>query len=224
MFANGTSSQTLSEISTFVGLSIIVAAFLTLGTTTSAALLPTIVLSVGLSAFYIATKFETPYAWWQIKTASVMQTICEPTSDVMNGLCFDPGERTKINSIVDEIQKRTNPNDPIYVFPHMPIFNLISGRPPFANAVESWYDFMSDRQANKVADQLTLDPPKIIVFAKLSDNVANAHEKYFRSNKVLGQRRIISAINQLLEQNIIRAVLTTSALNDVDIIVYVRQF
>ena len=224
MFANGTSSQTLSEISTFVGLSIIVAAFLTLGTTTSAALLPTIVLSVGLSAFYIANKFEAPYAWWQVKTASVTQTICEPTSEVMNGLCFDPGEMAKINSIVDEIQKRTNPNDPIYVFPHMPIFNLISGRPPFANAVESWYDFMSDRQANKVADQLTLDPPKIIVFAKLPDNVADAHEKYFRSNKVLGQRRILSAISQLLEQNIIRAVLTTSALNDVDIIVYVRQF
>jgi hypothetical protein len=224
MFANGTSSQSLSEISTFVGLGIFVAAFLTLGTTTSAALLPTLLLFTGLSAYCFANKFEAPYAWWQVKTASVTQTICEPTSEVMNGLCFDPGEMAKINSIVDEIQKRTNPNDPIYVFPHMPIFNLISGRPPFANAVESWYDFMSDKQANKVADQLTLDPPKIIVFAKLPDNVADAHEKYFRSNKVLGQRRILSAISQLLEQNIIRAVLTTSALNDVDIIVYVRQF
>jgi hypothetical protein len=207
-----------------VGLGIFVAAFLTLGTTTSAALLPTLLLFTGLSAYCFANKFEAPYAWWQVKTASVTQTICEPTSEVMNGLCFDPGEMAKINSIVDEIRKRTNPNDPIYVFPHMPIFNLISGRPPFANAVESWYDFMSDKQANKVADQLTLDPPKIIVFAKLPDNVADAHEKYFRSNKVLGQRRILSAISQLLEQNIIRAVLTTSALNDVDIIVYVRQF
>jgi hypothetical protein len=142
----------------------------------------------------------------------------------MNGLCFDPGEMAKINSIVDEIQKRTNPNDPIYVFPHMPIFNLISGRPPFANAVESWYDFMSDRQANKVADQLLLDPPKIIVFARLPDEVADTHEMYFRPNNPLGQRRIVQAIGQLLDRNMIKAVLDVPALNDVEIVVYARQF
>jgi hypothetical protein len=224
MFANGTSSQSLSEISTFVGLAIFVAAFLTLGTTTSAALLPTLLLFTGLSAYCFALKFEAPYAWWQVKTARVTQTICEPTSEVMNGLCFDPGEMAKINSIVDEIQKRTNPNDPIYVFPHMPIFNLISGRPPFANAVESWYDFMSDRQANKVADQLLLDPPKIIVFARLPDEVADTHEMYFRPNNPLGQRRIVQAIGQLLDRNMIKAVLDVPALNDVEIVVYARQF
>lgn len=224
MFANGTSSQSLSEISTFVGLGAIVAAFLTLGTTTSAALLPTILLFIGLSAYCFAIKFEAPYAWWQVKTASVEQTICEPANAVMNGLCFDPGELAKITSVVDEIQKRTNLNDPIYVFPHMPIFNLISGRPPFANAVESWYDFMSDRQAEKVADQLLLDPPKIIVFARLPDDVADAHERYFRPNNPLGQRRILQTISQLLDRNIIKAVLNVPALNDVEIVVYARQF
>ena len=222
MFANGTSSQSLSEISTFLGLGITVASFLTLGTTISAALLPTIILSIGLSAFYIATKFETPYAWWRVRTASVMQTICEPANAVMNGLCFDPGELANINSIVDEIQKRTNPNDPIYVFPHMPIFNLISGRPPFANAVESWYDFMSDRQAGKVADRLLSDPPKVIVFGRLPDDVADAHERYFRSNGALGQRRILDAISQLLDRNIIKAILNVPAINGVEIVVYAR--
>jgi hypothetical protein len=141
----------------------------------------------------------------------------------MNALCFDPGELAKINSIVDEIQQRTNPSDPIYVFPHMPIFNLISGRPPFANAVESWYDFMSDKQADKVADQLLLSPPKIIVFASLPDEVADAHEKYFRSNNALGQRRILKAIGELLERKIVKAVLNIPALNGVEIIVYARQ-
>jgi hypothetical protein len=224
MFANGTSSQNLSEISTFVGLGIIVAAFLTLGTTISAALLPTILLSIGLSAFDIAAKFETPYSWWLLKTGNVMQTICEPANAVMNGLCFDPGELAKITSVVDEIQKRTDPNDPIYVFPHMPIFNLISGRAPFANAVESWYDFMSDRTAEKVAELLLSEPPKVIVFANLPSVVAEEHEKAFRSNKVLGQRRIIDAIGELRDRKIIKAVLNVPALNNVDIIVYARQF
>lgn len=222
MFANGTSSQSLSEIATFLGLGTVIAVFLTLGTTMWLALLPTIVLSIGLSAFYIAAKFETPYAWWGLKMGSVMQTICEPANAIMNGLCFDPGELAKINSIVDEIQKRTDPNDPVYVFPHMPIFNLISGRRPFANAVESWYDFMSDRTAEKVAELLLSAPPKVIIFANLPSIVADEHEKAFRTNKVLGQRRIIDAISQLRDRKIIRAVLTVPALNDVEIVVYAR--
>jgi hypothetical protein len=223
MFANGTSSPNLSEICTFLGLGIIVAAFLTLGTATSAALLPTIILSLWLSAFYMAAKFDVPYSWWLLKTGSVRSAVCKPANEVMRGLCFDPGELSKIDAIVAEIQKRTDPSDPVYVFPHMPLFNLISGRPPFANAVESWYDFMTDRTAEKVAARLLSDPPKIIVLANLPSVVADEHEKAFRDGGILGQRRIIDAIRQLLEQNVIKAVLRVPALNDVEIIVYARQ-
>jgi hypothetical protein len=224
IFANGSSSQTLSEISTFLGLGIAISIALTLGITESVALLPSIALCVSLSSFYIAAKFDAPYAWWGISTASVSKTICGTEIPLLNGLCLDPGEQTKLNSIVEAIQQRTGPGDQIYVFPHMPIFNLLSGRPPFANAVVSWYDFMSDRQADKVADHLISEPPKIIVFANLPGSVAEMHERLFRTKKGLGQKHILEAIEQLLDRNIIQTVLKVENLNNVDILVYARQF
>jgi hypothetical protein len=222
IFANGTSSATLSEISLFIGVAIWISIYLTLGSSHWISMLPTLILMMGLVSFFVSAKVQAPYYWWHVQTAKANETVCTPAPAWINGLCFDPGQLKKMTLISEAIKTHSQPNDPVYVFPHLPIFNLLTDRPPYRNAVVSWYDFMSDREAEMVAASLAADPPSVIVFAKLPPDVADIHERIFRNGRPLGQRKIIEAVDDLLKRRVFSKILAVQDLNRVDVEVYAR--
>jgi hypothetical protein len=223
IFGNGTSSVSLSELSLFVGLAILIAGLLTLGSSSIAGQVPTLFLAICLCLSLAADKFAMPYGWWLLKTAPVQKTDCPPAPPLLNGLCFGPGELDKINSIVEQIKAHSTVGEPIYVYPHMPMFTLLSDRRPYANAVMSWYDFMGDREASGIAASLMSSPPAVIVVAKLPQTVMSDHEKYFRAGNRSGQRDILEAIEALNASGRLKKVLNVDHLNDVDVTVFSRS-
>ncbi|MFM9196999.1 MAG: hypothetical protein ACKOWG_14890, partial [Planctomycetia bacterium] len=110
----------------------------------------------------------------------------------------------------------------VYVFPHMPIFYLLADRPLFQNAVASWFDVMSDRQAMRVAQALRDSPPAVIVVADLPDDVLLAHEQLFRGGRPLGQRKIMEVLEELSENGCISEIERVPQLDGLPIVVYAR--
>lgn len=195
-FGNGTSAG-LSEISAFLGVAFLFAIWFA-GTAPWGwpAFVPA-ALAVALSSHLVEVKFRNPYHWWSIKSEDIRKVTCGRMEGVLAGVCVTEEKARKIKQISSAITGSSAPGDQLYVFPHMPIFHLLTERLPYRGAAVSWFDFMSDKQAYALAGDLLASPPKIIMLADMDELVLMTHERLFRGGKEMGQRRIIEAIHEL---------------------------
>ncbi|MDR3560646.1 MAG: glycosyltransferase family 39 protein [Negativicutes bacterium] len=191
---NGTSAG-LSEISAFLGFSVIAGYLISLS---APALLPSLI-PIGLcllwSAFLIEQKFESPYAWWSVTSGDVRKTQCAATSGILKYVCVDPDNYSNIQRLVNAVDQNSTKSDPILVFPHEPILYLLSDRPPFAKAVVTWFDFISADQGEVLIKNLNDHPPRVMVISRLPASVFDAHEHLFNGGKLGVQRQIMTTID-----------------------------
>lgn len=220
-FGNGTSAG-LSEISMFVGVAALLAfAMNAWSRYLFPALLPAAV-ALSLCLVLVEKKFDAPYTWWSVATPPVQTDSCAPARGLLQGLCLPQRDYASIERIGNAIEADSSPGEPIYVYPHMPFFYLMTDRPPFDNAVVSWFDFTSAREALKVSRDLRAKTPAVIVFAEIPDYVLSDHEKTFNAGKPLGQRSILKSIADLRRNGRIALVLRVRGLDGTDIDVYKR--
>lgn len=211
VLGNGTSAG-LSEISAFFGLSLVLSSLLTFSAPLLFPAIIPLVLSTQLSYFLIERKLENPYSWWSVKSRDVRVIQCATTSNVLQNLCIEQDKFNSIKHLVDSIQQVSKSSDVLYVFPHAPIFNILSGRLPYGNSVVSWFDFTSQNKAQKIANEISSNPPKLILIARLPKEVFEGHEKLFNNGEPSKQRNIVKAIDQLVNSN--KAVMIDSAFID----------
>jgi len=202
---NGTSAG-LSEISAFYGLSIFIAALFSLGAPFIFPIFLPLLMSLQFSSFLIETKINQPYAWWSVKSTNIRTLSCAKTSGILKRLCIDPDKYGKIVRIVRRIESVSNKNDQLYVFPHLPIFNLLSERKPYQNAVVSWFDFTSKNQVKNIASSLLKEPPQVLLVARLPLEIFEGHERLFNNSEPSEQRIIVSAIDNLVSQGKVRMI------------------
>jgi hypothetical protein len=193
---NGTSAG-LSEISAFLGLTMLAAFLMRVWLPYVLPTLIPVALGLSLCALLVEAKFASPYHWWQVSTPDVRHVSCADTTGIFSGICMPADEYAAIMRIDRDIQANSSGGEPVYVYPHMPIFYLLAGRPPFAGAVVSWYDFMSDREAKNLAARLLVSPPRVVVFANIPEIVLSTHERLFRGGRRIGQRDIVDAMTAL---------------------------
>jgi len=221
MFGNGTSAG-LSEISTFLGVAILFAFLVERWLPyVLPALLPAAV-ALAFCLILIEKKFAAPYAWWFVATPAVRMTHCADAQGVLRGLCIPPRDYESIARIERAIEENSAPGEPIYVYPHMPIFYLMTNRRPFDNAVVSWFDFTSVQLADDLSRRLRMNPPSVIVMAEIPEVVIASHEHGFNGDRPLGQRKIIASIAALRASGAIRRVERIENLNSLTIDVYKR--
>lgn len=220
-FGNGTSGG-ISEISMFLGIAVFVAFVLdTWAPYFLPALLP-VALSIWFCTIYVEKKMDAPYSWWLLTVPHVQTSACADAQDVLRGICMPEREYGSIERIDNDITANSTAGEAIYVYPHMPIFYLMTNRPPYDRAVVSWFDFMSDRLAQDVARRLRTDPPAVIVMAEIPNDVLVAHEQLFRGGKPLIQRDILASIGFLQAHGMIKRVDRIANLNNMDVDVYRR--
>jgi hypothetical protein len=218
---NGTSAG-ISEISGFLGVALITALLLRAGLPY---VLPTIIpmaTAVAFVTFLINQKYENPYHWWSIVSPDIRHTAGHQMGGILAGLSMPPGKCAAIQKITDAIDRHSDLDEAVYVFPHMPIFYMLANRPPFNNAVVSWFDFMSDRQAERLAEAIRESPPAVIVFADVPESVFAAHEQYFRGGRPMTQRTIVATIDGLLQAGHISLVEQVPNLDGLPVKVYAR--
>jgi hypothetical protein len=105
----------------------------------------------------------------------------------------------------------------------MPILYMLADRKPFAGAIVSWFDVMSDRQALDLSQQLLSAPPPVVVVAELPEYVLASHEKLFREGKEMGQREIIRTIAELERTKKIVRIDSVNNLYGLNIVIYARS-
>ncbi|MFM7290144.1 MAG: hypothetical protein ACKO6B_02795, partial [Planctomycetia bacterium] len=167
-------------------------------------------------------KYENPYHWWSIRSPDIRHTETQQITGILSGLNMPPEKCVAIREITDAIVRHSDPKEAIYVYPHMPIFYLLADRPPFQNAVVSWFDFMSDRQAMRVAQALRDSPPPVIVVADLPNGVLTTHEEWFRGGRPMAQRKIMEVIDELSENGRIAEIERVPQLDGLPMVVYAR--
>jgi hypothetical protein len=218
---NGTSAG-LSEISAFLGVALITALLLRAGLPY---VLPTIipmVTAIAFVTFLVNQKYENPYHWWSVVNPDIRHTAGHQVGGLLAGLSMPFEKCAAIQKITDAIVRNSEPDEAVYVFPHMPIFYMLANRPPFNNAVVSWFDFMSDRQAERLAQSLNDSPPEVIVFADLPAEVFLAHEQLFRGGRPMAQRKIVAVIDGLLQAGHISLIEEVPNLDGLPVKVYAR--
>lgn len=198
---NGTSAG-LSEISAFMGYGLFLAALYRISAPFGLSILPVIALAIILSSVLVDERYAHPYQWWSISAPDTRNVRCAPADPLFAGICVPASFSEKLSGIKQLILAHSNAGDEIYVYPHMPVFYMLADRPPFRGAVVSWFDFMSDAQAVRLARALESHPPKVIVYALLPETVAATHERMFRANAESGQRQIMTTLANLERQGV----------------------
>jgi hypothetical protein len=221
VFGNGMSAG-LSEVSTYLGITMLFA-FLIDGWLLFVvpSLLPVFV-ALSFCMPFIDQKMEKPYSWWEIVTPPVRTSACADATGLLRGLCLPPDEYNSIMHIAAVVKANSAPDDPIYVYPNMPVFCLLSNRAPFENAVVSWFDFTTDELSARVSSGLETRPPPVIVMAEIPGSVLLEHERLFRHYQPLPQRAILASINDLVAKGRLKRIDQTQNLNRLTIDIYKR--
>ncbi len=95
------------------------------------------------------------------------------------------------------LHENTQPSDAIFVYPHIPVFYLLSDREPDTRAYVHWFDVAPDYIAIADAVHLTKHPPKAVVFLHLTDRDYVQLERMFRGGRRSGQREIQKFLDEL---------------------------
>ena len=193
---NGTSGG-LSEISAFMGYALFFSTMLRIVIPFGMGAVPPLLVIAAISSALADLRYGNPYSWWSVKVPDIRTGECADRGGIFAGICVSSAQKEKLSAVRAFIEAHSLPGDEIYVFPHLPVLYLDSGRRPFHGAAVSWYDFMSDRQALSLASALRNAPPSVIVFADLPPEVATAHERLFRHSNLSGQREIVRAILEM---------------------------
>jgi len=143
-------------------------------------------------------RYRQPYAWWgwfepDIHAANVVNNI-----PGISNFKLSPRTNIMYNKIYTDIMNNTTRDDQVFVFPHMQIFNVMTGRMNTNFTPITWFDVCPDKYAESTAQWVDKVRPKIIVYMHVSKTALEVHEKSFRNGNPSGQREIIKVINKLV--------------------------
>jgi hypothetical protein len=79
----------------------------------------------------------------------------------------------------------------------MPMLYAIAERRPATLSLAHWFDVCPDDVARADANRLIADPPRVIVWQVLDEELIEVCEKQFRNGNKSGQRDLIRAFDQI---------------------------
>jgi hypothetical protein len=144
-------------------------------------------------------RYRVPYAWWgwfepDIHTSKVANNI-----PGISNFKLSPRTNVMYNKIYTDIMNNTTSSDQVFAFPHMQIFNVMTGRINTNFTPVTWFDVCPDQYAKSTAQWIDKVRPKIIIYMHVSKTALEVHEKLFRNGNPSGQREIIKVINKLVK-------------------------
>ncbi len=193
IYGNGTSAG-LSEAGVFIGFCIFVSLMLYCRSFLNLGKIFIILFCLSFTLNWVEIKYERPYYWWNATSADIRGNIRSTEKIQMLKGMYTSSENMKlIEEVTAEIISGSKPGDSILTFPNIPGFYLYGGRKLPGKAIVYWFDFLPDALAQKEAEEIRKNPPKVIVYLDLGSSVWEAHETLFRDGKPSGQRKIVEA-------------------------------
>jgi hypothetical protein len=156
-----------------------------------------LILCAFLVLFCASQKYIRPYYWWGLTQPDIRTTSTPLDSEYLDGFIVSEQTARVYSEVTSIVERYTKPGDPIYTFPNIPIFYLLTDRYPNTFAIVSWFDVLPDNLAVDDAKRLIESPPKVIIYLDVPESVWRAHEQMFRNGEMSGQRMIKEAIMYL---------------------------
>jgi hypothetical protein len=179
------------------GFSFVLAAFLTgLRNVTGAKLLRPV--AIFLSLLFVAQlswqKCASPYFWRGWKEADIHRANVTLKYPELHGYHVSPETAAFVTRVTDEIDAHSGGSESIFVYPHIPIFYLLSHRQPESFAYVHFIDVAPEFVYAADAAILRKNPPAVIVLFKPTEQELRTDEIYYRSGKRTSQRDLLAAV------------------------------
>ena len=150
------------------------------------------VLTAGMLVFVLlilSEKMIIPYDWQGWRLQPVQNNIPIKIAG-LEGYRAKPETAAVFEEIVDMIEDNTSPEDTVYSFANIPLFNVLTQRKMPTYMPIHWFDVCPDEIAEADCSRLLQNPPKIVIWHNTSDGHWDFLESVFRNGERSGQRLI----------------------------------
>ena len=214
-----------SEGQTALGLGLIIATVFSLRghVLTRPVLLITLALSICLCLGCASFKMQQPYQWWGLREPAVHEATESLSIPALHGIAVSPATKAAIEGVTAAIDSASQPGDDVFVFPHIPIFYLLSDRYPSTFTLVQWFDFASRRAVEDDLRRIERRPPRVIVIAEIPETVYDAHEDMFANGAVSAQREMRDGLMRLIRTAAYRQAGAWPVYDGYRIVVYVAR-
>lgn len=144
-----------------------------------------------------ALKMERPFQWFGWQDVPVRQATVAPTLPALQGFRLGADANQFLEDATRIIQQNSGPNDTLYIFPHLPVLYVLTGRQPMTFAYVHWWDVAPDHVCRADAERLRRMPPKVIARMDFTEAEIERQEGDFRAKGQSGQRDLLKAIEDL---------------------------
>lgn len=148
----------------------------------------------GYAALLVLNKYSRPYEWWSLDAPSIHGALAKFDEGILRGIYTTPKLKQAVERIAAIIDARTAAGDPIFAFPSIPIFYILSNRWPPTRSLVHWYDVADDRLVQEDLESLKQRVPRAIVVLDLPQDAMLVHERLFRSGRPSAQRGMLGWI------------------------------
>lgn len=142
-------------------------------------------------------RLENPFRWGDWREPPTSTATSRSAQPALAGIRMSPATAAFVDEVTDQILRYSRPGDPVFVFPHMPLFYILSQREPPTFAYVHWFDVAPDYIAAKDAQIILASRPAVLVNFELSAAQWATNERDFRGGRPAGQRLIRQAIASL---------------------------
>lgn len=147
----------------------------------------------------IGYKLVYPCYWWGMNESSIYESTQKSSIPVLDHIRLSKSTKEMYEGIVNVVQERTEPEDSIYCFPHIPVFYLLCDRDdPGVFSKVQWFDVSSTGNLENDINVLNETHPSAIIIYNLYGDTYKGHEKLFNSNKESGTRETRDALYELV--------------------------
>ncbi|MGF1583601.1 MAG: ArnT family glycosyltransferase [Gemmataceae bacterium] len=144
-------------------------------------------------------KWERPYGWGGWRERSVRVTHTTSRLPELAGFRLDTESVKFFDGVTEHIQKHTSPDEPIYIYPHLSAFYVLSDRPRAVFARQHYWDVCPNGIAKQDAKLLREHPPKVIVRMEFPERAHRLQEELYRGGEKSGQRELTETMDQILK-------------------------
>jgi hypothetical protein len=157
----------------------------------------TVILCMGLIVVGTWRKTAAPATWGAWAEPPVTEARFGSTRPELAGFRLSAGTRDFYDGVTEIIQRHSNPDEPILVFPFMPIFYGLADRQPATFAFQHWTDVCPEDIANADMDTLLKHPPAVMVIMELPDGAYAQQEQAYRAGQISAQRRMVAELDRM---------------------------
>jgi hypothetical protein len=144
-------------------------------------------------------RLESPTMWVGWTERPVNEAVYRSRHPLLTGLRLSRDTVGCLDRITAIVQKHSNPGDPIFAYPSLPLFYYLARRSPPTFAYVDYYDVCPDQLAREEAARLLEKPPAVLIEMVFPPEVEKSHEDLFRGDKASGQRDLRAAIRKLTD-------------------------